>query len=238
MNEVQRQALLVDRLRAIPPVKPSEAARLRGWNVVASQLRPLPGPAVNARLAISAALAALLLVVAGIFATAAQSAPDSALYPVKGVEESVYGAFLFSPADRFSYHLRLAATRLDEAQSMFDRGRVALGARALHAFGVETEQAARVIESVRTTSPSLGAHLARELKATVSEQDRRLTALQVRIQDPAGLKAISEARDRSRQAAETVTATPSPSVSPSPSSSASGSPSPTGSPGASASSSP
>jgi hypothetical protein len=239
MNELGRQALLADRLRAIAPVKPSEAARLRGWNVVASQLRPLEArPAINRGLALAIAMAALLLLVGGIFATAAQSEPDSALYPVKGVEENVYGAFLLSPSDRVSYHLDLAARRLDEAKTMFDRGRIALGAQALHAFSAETEEAARVIESLRPASPSLGANLAQQLRSTVSAQDRRLDALQARVQDPAGLKAISEARDRSRQAANTVSATPSPSVSPSASPTSSASLSPAASASASASASP
>ena len=239
MNELERQALLADRLRAIAPVRPSEAARLRGWNVVASQLRPLEArPAINRRLALPVALAGLLLVAGGIFASAAQSEPDSALYPVKGVEESVYGAFLFSPSDRVSYHLQLAARRLEEAKNMFDRGRIALGAQALYAFSAQTEEAARVIESLRPASPSLAAHLAQQLRFTVSVQGRRLDALQARVQDPAGLKAISEARDRSRQAANTVSATPAPSVSPSPSPSPTTSLSPAASASATASASP
>ena len=239
MNEPERQIQLAERLRAVPPVKPSEAARLRGWNVVAAQLRPVrTGPAINRRLALATALTALLLLAGGISAAAAHSGPDSALYPVKGLEETVYGAFLFSPPDRVSYHLQLAARRLDEAKSMFDRGRVALGARALDAFSAETEEAARVIQSLRPTSPSVAANLALRLKATVAVQDRRLDALQVRVQDPAGLEAISVARDRSQQAAKTVSPTPSPSVTPSSSPGASASASAAGSPSPTASVSP
>jgi hypothetical protein len=240
VNEPQRLALLEGRLRAISPEPPSPGARLRGWNVVASQLRPLAvPPALRPRLGIAAAIALLLLVAAGgILTVAASSQPDSPLYPVKGVEESVHGALLFNSSDQVAYRLQLAATRLDEAGVMFDRKRVSLGVRALHDFTAETEEAARLIVALRASSPALAAQLRSQLAHAVSMQEGRLDALQVRVQDPAGLNAISEARAGSQQAVTTVAGGPSPGASPSASPSISVSPSSSASASAAASSSP
>src|SRR6202011_1585022 len=49
--------------------------------------------------------------VAGAGAASANSLPDSALYPLKGVAERVRAVFAFTPSDRLTYHLDLAQTR-------------------------------------------------------------------------------------------------------------------------------
>src|SRR6202165_6205670 len=63
--------------------------------------------------------------VAGAVAASADSLPDSALYPLKGVVENVRGALAFSPADKVRFHLDIARTRLIEAQAMIARHRLA-----------------------------------------------------------------------------------------------------------------
>jgi len=146
-----------------------------------------------------AGLAAAALLVAGAVAAAADSLPDSALYPIKGTIETVEGAFAFSPAAQFNYHLSLARTRLREAEAMFARHRVDLADRALAGLDEQLNGAALAVQTAKAADPALGTGLERQLQQAVDTHDNQLAGLQGQVTNPAALTAISQ-RPRPRAA--------------------------------------
>ena len=124
---MERLERLAERLRAVDPVMPSPGAKIRGWNLVLAaveQSATVRSRTHPVRRLVLAAVAAAVLLVAGAVAASADSLPDSALYPLKGVMENVRGALAFSPSEKLAYHLDLARTRLTEAEAMIARHRL------------------------------------------------------------------------------------------------------------------
>ena len=117
--EVQRLERLAERLRSVDPFVAPPGAKIRGWNLVLAAVEQSTAARSRAhpvrRLVIGLVAAAVLLV-AGALAASADSLPDSPIYPLKAVIESARGALTFSAADKLSYHLDLARTRLTEAE--------------------------------------------------------------------------------------------------------------------------
>ncbi|MDQ6692472.1 MAG: DUF5667 domain-containing protein, partial [Candidatus Dormibacteraeota bacterium] len=166
ISESQRLERLAERLRAVEPAQPSPATKIRAWNLVAADLQK-PATAPRRRSAgrlILAGLAAAALLVAGAVAAAADSLPDSALYPIKGALENVEGAFALTASDQFNHHLSLAGTRLREADAMFARHRLDLADRALGGMEEQLASAATVVQTVKASDPAISGGLERELQ--------------------------------------------------------------------------
>jgi hypothetical protein len=209
---MQRLERLAERLRAVDPVVASPGAKIRGWTLVLdaveksatsrSRVHPVR------RLAVAMVAAAVLVVIAA-FAASADSLPDSAFYPLKGVTESVRGALAFSPSDQLAYHLDLAKTRLTESEAMIARHRVDLGNRALTALTDQLKQAAVLVQTEKHTDPAIGAAMENRLRQAVVVHDKQLADLQSQLTNPAAVSAITEARDRAAQVL-TVASSPAP----------------------------
>jgi hypothetical protein len=209
MSEAQRLEHLAERLRSIEPSRPSPAAKIRGWNLVIAQVQAPTSRRSQARSTarlVLAGLAAAALLVAGAVAAAADSLPDSALYPIKGTIERVEGAFAFSPADQFNYHLSLARTRLREAEAMFARHRVDLADDALAALDEQLNGAALAVQTAKAADPAAGADLERQLQQAVETHDNQLAGLQGQVTNPTAVTAIANARDRAQQALQVAAA--------------------------------
>ena len=234
ISENQRLERLAERLRAVEGAEPSPAAKIRAWNLVLAGLQaPATGrlrPRSALRLAFAGLAAAALLLV-GAAVAAADSLPDSALYPVKGTIENVEGVFALTAADQLNHHLTLATTRLREAEAMFARHKVELADRALTGMEEQLTSAAIVVKTVRASDPSASGTLQVELKKAVSSHDNQLASLQGQVTNPAAISAITKARTRAKGALQvagapggegsaTTTASPSPSDGQSPSGSA------------------
>ena len=209
MSEAQRLEQLAERLRSVEPAMPSPAAKIRGWNLVIAEVQKPTSRRSNARSTVRlvlAGLAAAALLVAGAVAAAADSLPDSALYPIKGTIETVEGAFAFSPAAQFNYHLSLARTRLREAEAMFARHRVDLADRALAGLDEQLNGAALAVQTAKAADPALGTGLERQLQQAVDTHDNQLAGLQGQVTNPAALTAITNARDRAQLALQVAAA--------------------------------
>jgi Domain of unknown function (DUF5667) len=211
MSEGQRLERLAERLRAVDPIAPSPGAKIRGWNLVLAEVehsatvRSRPHPM---RRLILATLVAAAFVVVGAVAASADSLPDSALYPVKGVVENLRGALAFSPADRLAYHLDLAQTRLIEAEAMIARHRVDLADKALNALNDQLNAAAIVVQAEKASDATAGLAMESRLEQAVAIHDNQLAGLQGQVTSPAAINAIAKARDRAAQALQTAAATP------------------------------
>jgi hypothetical protein len=205
MNEMQRLESLAERLRAVEPVMPSPAAKIRGWNLtlaaVEQSTSKRSGRSSVRRLVLAFAAAAALLVV-GTVAASADSLPDSPLYPVKGAVEQARGLLAFSPADRLNYHLELAQTRLREAEAMIARHRVDLADKALAELNQQLDEAAQVVAGEAQTDPAVAADLENRLQQAITTHDRQLAGLQANVTNPAAQSSIATARDRAAQAAQ------------------------------------
>ena len=125
-----------------------------------------------------AALAAAVLLVGGAVAASADSLPDSALYPIKGVVEQVRGALAFSPSDQLTYHLELAQTRLTEAEAMIARHRLDLASQALSAMDDQLGDAAALVKAEKGTDPAIAADLENRLLQAIATHDGQLARLQ------------------------------------------------------------
>src|ERR1700682_2360453 len=126
---MERLERLAQRLRSVDPVMPSPGAKIRGWNLVLAAVEQSATARKRThpvRRLVLAAVAAAVLLVAGAVAASADSLPDSALYPLKGVVENVRGALAFGPADRVRFNTNIPRTRLIEAQAMIARHRLDL----------------------------------------------------------------------------------------------------------------
>jgi hypothetical protein len=226
MPEMQRLERLAERLRAVEPYVPPPGAKIRGWNLVLAAVEQSTTARSRVhpvrRLVIGLAAAAVLLV-AGAGAAAADSLPDSPLYPLKGVLENVRGALTFSAADKLAYHLDLARTRLTEAGTMIARHRSDLAGASLEALDNQLKSAALLVQTERAANPAAAARLQERLRQAVATDDQQLADLQSQVQTPATAGAIVQARQR---AADALKLAQEPSSAPSPGGTA-GHPSPT-----------
>src|SRR6202035_5635386 len=147
--EMERLERLAERLRAVDPVTPSPGAKIRGWNLVLAaveQSASVRSRAHPIQRLVVAVVAVAVLLVAGAVVASADSLPDSALYPLKGVLENVRGALAFAPADKVRYHLDIARTRMIEAEAMIARHRLDLADRALSSLDDQLNDAALVVQ--------------------------------------------------------------------------------------------
>ena len=208
---MERLERLAERLRAVDPVMPSPGAKIRSWNLVLAaveQSATVRSRTHPVRRLVLAAVAATVLLVAGAVAASADSLPDSALYPLKGVMENVRGALAFSPSDKLAYHLDLARTRLTEAEAMIARHRVDLADQALSSLDDQLNDAALVVQAEMTGDPALAASLQNRLVQAIAMHDQQLAGLQGQVTNPAAIAAITQARDRAAQALQTSNGKP------------------------------
>lgn len=206
---MERLEALAERLRSVEPTIPSPAAKIRGWNLVSAaveQSATVRSRSHSVRRLVLAAVAAAVLLVAGAVAASADSLPDSALYPLKGVVENVRGAFTFSPSDQLTYRLELARTRLTEAEAMIARHRLDLASQALGAMNDQLNNAAQLVRTEESVDPAVAADLENRLLQAIDVHDRQLAGLQGQVTNPAAQTAIANARDRAAQAAQSASA--------------------------------
>jgi len=211
-SEMERLERLAERLRAVDPVMPSPGAKIRGWNLVLAaveQSATVRSRTHPVRRLVLAAVAAAVLLVAGAVAASADSLPDSALYPLKGVMENVRGALAFSPSDKLAYHLDLARTRLTEAEAMIARHRLDLAGQALSSLDDQLDDAALVVQAEMQSDPALAASLENRLVQAIATHDQQLAGLEGQVTNPAAIAAITQARDRAAQALQTSNGNPS-----------------------------
>ena len=205
--EMERLERLAERLRSVDPVMPSPGAKIRGWNLVLAAVEQSATARKRThpvRRLVLGAVAATVLLVAGAVAASADSLPDSALYPLKGVVENVRGALAFSPSDKLAYHLDLARTRLTEAEAMFARHRIDLADQALGSLNDQLNAAALVVQAEAQSDPTLAASLQDRLVQAIGTHDQQLAGLQGQVTNPAAVAAITQARDRAAQAVQTA----------------------------------
>jgi hypothetical protein len=203
MTEEQRLEALGERLRAVPTVMPSPAAKIRGWNLVAASIErstPAPKPGRSLRRLVLACAAVTVLLVASAVAASANSLPDSPLYPVKTALEQFRGSLAFTPSARLSYHLDLAGTRLTEAEAMIASHRVDLAGQSLSAMTQQLDDAASVVSAEVQTDPVLGAGMESRLEQAITVHDAQLAQLQGEVTNSQALAAIAAARDGAQQA--------------------------------------
>ncbi len=211
-SEMERLERLAERLRAVDPVMPSPGAKIRGWNLVLAaveQSATVRSRTHPVRRLVLAAVAAAVLLVAGAVAASADSLPDSALYPLKGVMENVRGALAFSPSDKLAYHLDLARTRLTEAEAMIARHRLDLADQALRSLDDQLDDAALVVQAEIQSDPALAASLENRLVQAIATHDQQLAGLEGQVTNPAAIAAITQARERAAQALQTSNGNPS-----------------------------
>src|SRR6202022_1842364 len=179
----------------------SPGAKIRGWNLVLAaveQSATVRSRVHPVRRLVLAAVAAAVLLVSGAVAASAESLPDSALYPLKGVMENVRGALAFSPSDKLAYHLDLARTRLTEAEAMIARPRIDLADRALSSLDDQLNDAALVVQDAKQSDPALAASLENRLVQAIAAHDQQLGGLQSQATNAATVSAITRARDRAQ----------------------------------------
>ncbi|MDQ6882766.1 MAG: DUF5667 domain-containing protein [Candidatus Dormibacteraeota bacterium] len=203
ISENQRLERLAERLRAVDPLVPSPAVKIRAWNLISAQVQKPATARLKARSTgrfVLAGMAAAALLVAGTVAAAADSLPDSALYPVKGTIEAIEGRLVFSPQDQFNYHLSLAHTRLREAEAMFARHRIDLADEALAGLQKQLTDASGAVAEIRATDSVAADSLQRQLAQAVQTHDNQLAGLQGEVTNPTALSAITQARNKAQQA--------------------------------------
>jgi hypothetical protein len=206
-SELERLERLAERLRAVDTVAPSPNAKIRGWNLVLAaveQSATVRSRTHPVRRLVLAAMAAAVLVVVGAVAASADSLPDSAFYPLKGVLENARGALTFGASDQLAFHLDLARTRLTEAEAMFARHRVDLADKALNAMNEQLNDAALVVQAEKQSDPAAGAGMENRLQQAVSTHDAQLAGLQGQVTNPTAVNAIMQARDRAAQSLQTA----------------------------------
>src|SRR5712691_6983018 len=200
---MERLERLAERLRAVDPVMPSPGAKIRGWNLVLAAVEQ------SATVRSRTHPVRRLVLAAGAVAASADSLPDSALYPLKGVMENVRGALAFSPSDKLAYHLDLARTRLTEAEAMIARHRLDLADQALSSLDDQLDDAALVVQAEIQSDPALAASLENRLVQAIATHDQQLAGLEGQVTNPAAIAAITQARDRAAQALQTSNGNPS-----------------------------
>jgi hypothetical protein len=205
--EVERLERLAERLRSVEPYMPPPGAKIRGWNLVLAAVEQSTSARSRVhpvRRLVLATVAAAALLVVGAVAASADSLPDSAFYPLKGVLEKARGALTFGASDQLAYHLELANTRLTEAQAMFARHRVDLADQALGALDDQLNDAALVIQAEKQADAAVGAAMENRLRQAISTHDAQLAGLQGQVTNPTAVNAIVQARDRAAQALQTA----------------------------------
>ncbi len=206
-SELERLERLAERLRAVDTATPSPNAKIRGWNLVLAaveQSATVRSRAHPVRRLVLAAVAAAVLVVVGAVAASADSLPDSAFYPLKGVLESARGALTFGASDQLTFHLDLARTRLTEAEAMFARHRVDLAEQALSEMNEQLNDAALVVQAEKQSDAAAGASLENRLQQAIATHDAQLAGLQGQVTNPSAVNAIMQARDRAAQSLQTA----------------------------------
>ena len=206
MPEARRLEALAERMRTVEPVAPSPGAKIRGWNLVLAAVAhsATRRPRISVTRLVLAAAAAGVLLVAGALAASADSLPDSALYPLKGVLEHARGTFAFSPTDQLTYHLELSQTRLAEAEAMIARHRLDLAGRALDGLDNELEDAAQLVQTAKQNDAAAAADMENRLQQAIATHELQLAGLQAQVTNPTALSAISRARDRAAAALQTA----------------------------------
>jgi len=207
LREVRELNLLLVTLPPAPPV--AFAPFWLNLQAVLPQRRVVRMPSFPTyrRLGMALAAATVALVAAAGSAFAAPSAlPDSPLYPVKQLEESV--RLTFTPSnDRLALQLQFAAERLREAQAMTNTHKPRLAKNSLRAFRVTLNDAAAALKNPADPQSA---------KAAVQELRTQLAAVEqanaVRADDATEVKqlvlAATNELDRIDQS-EAVTTQPS-----------------------------
>ena len=206
-SEDQRLAGLGERLRAVDPLMPSPAAKIRGWNLVAASIErssTVRSRTHSLRRLVLATVAVAVLLVAGTVAASADSLPDSPFYPVKGALEQARGFLAFSPSDKLAYRLELARTRLAEAEAMIARHRVDLANQALNGLNEQLAEAAQLVQWEQQTDPAVAADLQNRLQQAITTHDQQLAGLQGQVSNPTAQAAIAAARARAAAALQAV----------------------------------
>jgi len=130
----------------------------------------------------------------GTAVAAAQSLPNSPLYPVKRFDEGVRASLTLGTTARFDYQLELARTRLVEAQAMLEQDRLDLAEASLSSYQADLSQAADLAASAST--PGVRGMLENRLQEAIAVHDAQLALLQREVTNPVAQAAIQEARDR------------------------------------------
>ena len=212
MSEAQRLESLAERLRAVDPVMPSPAAKIRGWNLTLAAVQQSPAGRSRGgslRRLVLATVAAAVLIVVGAVAASADSLPDSPLYPVKGAVEQARGLLAFSPSDKLTYHLELAQTRMREAEAMIARHRIDLADQALAQLNEQLDESAQLVADEQKTDPLVAADMANRLDQAVAVHDRQLAGLQGQVTNATAQAAIAAAINRASQALQKANTAPS-----------------------------
>ncbi len=202
LQRLQRLERLAERLRSLEPALPSAQARTRGLNLALAAIgspQAVRRPRSVGRLVLALAAAGAVLIVSTVVASA-DALPDSPLYQVKSLVEDARGLLLFSAADRVSYHLELANTRLKEAQAMFGRHRDDLAEQALSDLAAQMKDAAAEINSLSASDAQAASLEEQRLEQAIQVHDAQLAGLQGNVTNPQALTAIQAARDRAQQA--------------------------------------
>jgi uncharacterized protein DUF5667 len=211
-SEAQRLERLAERLRAVEPVLPEPAAKIRGWNLVLAEVERSASSRSHRhpvrRLVLVGFMAGALLV-AGAIGAAADSLPDSPFYPIKGAVERARGALILSGPDRLTYHLELARTRLLEVEAMIARHRLDLAGRALNGLDDELNEAALAVQREKESDPAVAAGMQTRLREAIATHDRQLAGLQGNVTNPTAVSAIAKARDRAAEALNVANQPPS-----------------------------
>jgi Domain of unknown function (DUF5667)/Putative zinc-finger len=177
LREVRELNLLLVTLPPAPPV--AFAPFWLNLQAVLPQRRVLRMPSFPSyrRLGLALAAATVALLAAAGSAFAAPSAlPDSPLYPVKQLEESI--RLTFTPANaRLVLQLQLASERLREAQAMASDHKPLLAENSLRAFRVTINDAAASLknpadpQAAKTAMQSLRVELAAVEQANAGRAD-------------------------------------------------------------------
>ncbi|MFQ6057795.1 MAG: DUF5667 domain-containing protein, partial [Anaerolineae bacterium] len=163
-----------------------------------------------------AALLVLLMIGGGTVYAAADSLPDSPLYPIKRATERTQLFLAPSLERRALLHLEFADKRLVEGIAMAQRGKDAKASQVLDEYGRELERALATIEKMATQGRS-PAELSAQLREQLASQRQVLEAS--RDQLPAwaveeALRATSRVEGELAELGAPSPATPTPSPTP------------------------
>lgn len=214
-KEIADLVRLASHLQETAP-QPSAACRERVWSRVkaeALEQRPRRWAAVGglgwhgsllARIA-AVVVVALLLGSTVVGVSAANSLPDSSLYPLKLALEQGQIALTFDPADRANLDVAFAERRLEEVLALERAGR-GVGANALEAMASATARASETLETV--DEPAKDDLSAKVIRMTSRQQEVLQTILS-RAPEPAlpGLQRALQASQKAQEKAAEQTKT-------------------------------
>jgi anti-sigma factor RsiW len=207
LQEVRELNLLLVTLPPAPPVAFAPFwLKLQATLPQRRQLR-IPTFARYRRLGLAFAMAAILAVAAATAALAAPSAlPDSPLYSVKQLEESVHLAIVPSSA-KLPLQMQLAGERLREAKAMAVGHKPLLAAHSLRAFGVIVNEASTALK--HPADPRVVSEDLRRLHTSLDEVERVNVS---RNEDDAAIKQLVASDldeiDRIEQSGASTTGSP------------------------------